>query len=592
MLATKIPARKWIVIFTAAALGLQTGCTPPGPRALMRGDELLRYNKSAEAIEELKRATGLMPGEPRAWNLLGVAYHRDGQPQLAIQAYRQALSRDRSNLVAIAHYNLGCVLLEQNNAAGAADELRSYTLITNSMPGLLKLGTAQSRVRQQWDAAEQTFRTALQIDGKNAEAWNGIGIIHVHRNQRDAMQYFNAALQANPKHAPALLNSASLAQQNSATKQTALQRYRDYLAAHGTAPQAGAVKSLVRQLEMELAPSLVTPTNAMVSMNGATKTNPPAITNSRPQFAAAKSNALTTVLRTNQPVAPTSPPPAIASLPITIVAVTNQSPSRVAAAQPLAIDRPTEPPPVEQIPAIAAEPAEVSPPLITPRRDEDNGKLGFFSRLNPFRGKPKTPTNDAPRAVALNSVTATAPVVVSAPAIPAKPNFPRYTYISPARPVAGDRANAERATKDAQKAQRAGNTNQALLVYHLAIDSDPSYFDAQYYAALLAFQSGDVKRALEGWETALALEPASINARYSLALALKQANYPHDAANELERIIEAKPEEARAHLALGNIYAQQLNERAKARAHYAKFLELEPRSSQAPTIRFWLAANP
>jgi hypothetical protein len=35
-----------------------------------------------------------------------------------------------------------------------------------------------------------------------------------------------------------------------------------------------------------------------------------------------------------------------------------------------------------------------------------------------------------------------------------------------------------------------------------------------------------------------------------------------------------------------------LNDVEKARVHYTRVLELEPRNSQAPAIRFWLAANP
>jgi tetratricopeptide (TPR) repeat protein len=144
----------------------------------------------------------------------------------------------------------------------------------------------------------------------------------------------------------------------------------------------------------------------------------------------------------------------------------------------------------------------------------------------------------------------------------------------------------------AVKAHRAGNTNAALREYQLSIKADPGYFDAQYNAALLALQSGDLDRSLAGWEMALALEPDSLNARYNFALALKQANYPHDAASELEKMLEAKPNDSRAHLTLANLYAQQLNERDKARIHYMKLLELEPRNPQAPSIRFWLAANP
>jgi tetratricopeptide (TPR) repeat protein len=214
-------------------------------------------------------------------------------------------------------------------------------------------------------------------------------------------------------------------------------------------------------------------------------------------------------------------------------------------------------------------------------------KPGLLTRMNPFRGKPKTAaeTNEVPRSVVLVPQTNTL-------AATAKPVFPRYRYLSPAAPAAGNRSDAERAVAQAMKAERAGNTNDAWQNYHLALAADPSYFEAQYNTALLAYRLRDFKRALTGFETALALKPDSIDTRYNFALALKQADYANDAANELHRILEAKPGDVRAHLTLGNIYAQQFNEPNKARIHYAQVLELEPRHPQASVIRFWLAANP
>src|SRR5688572_19298571 len=163
MLATENSLRKITMIFAVAGLAILSGCAPAGPRALVSGDELLRDDQPAAAIEKLKSAVNLLPNEPRAWNLLGVAYHRAAQPQMAAQAYRQALAKDRSNLVAVAHYNLGCLLLEQGSFSTAVDELRSYTLITNSAAGFVKLATAQLRMRQ-FDAAERNFNAALKLD--------------------------------------------------------------------------------------------------------------------------------------------------------------------------------------------------------------------------------------------------------------------------------------------------------------------------------------------------------------------------------------------------------------------------------------------
>jgi Flp pilus assembly protein TadD len=604
MLATENSLRKITTIFAAAALVVLTGCKPTGPRALVSGDELLRDGQPAQAIEKLKRATNLLPDEPRAWNLLGLAYHRAGQPQMAVQAYRQALAKDRSNIVAVAHYNIGCLLLEQNSSAAAADELRSYTLITNSAAGFVKLATAQLRLRQ-FDAAERNFNSARQLDAKNVEALNGIGVIHAYRNQRDAAQYFNNALQANPKYAPALLNAAILAQQNPATKLAALYRFRDYLAVTPPPRHADRVKLLVHELEVDLAPVLaptnavaVLKTNALIAVVQATNAlrAPPTATHLKPAAAATRTNEVAVAVKTNQPstvpaktnqiVLTTNVPVRAADLPVTIVTVANETSPKIAPAQPVTITKATS--------ALAVSPGASSTAVITPDvapsavpQNTEEKKPGLFTRLNPFRDRPKPPiTNDVPREIVLVPQT-------NVSAAPPKPVFPRYVYLSPAAPSrAGNRVNAERVVSQGVKAQRTGNTNEALLDYQLALSTDPTYFDAQYNLALLAFQVGDLKRSLAVWETALALQPDSINARFNFALALKQGNYAHDAVNELQKILEAKPNETRAHLTLGNLYAQQLNEPQKARVHYMKVVELEPRNPQASAIRYWLAANP
>jgi hypothetical protein len=56
--------------------------------------------------------------------------------------------------------------------------------------------------------------------------------------------------------------------------------------------------------------------------------------------------------------------------------------------------------------------------------------------------------------------------------------------------------------------------------------------------------------------------------------------------------LTASPNDARGHLALGNLYAQQLHQPAKARDHYLRVLETDPRNPQAEAIRRWLSANP
>jgi len=172
------------------------------------------------------------------------------------------------------------------------------------------------------------------------------------------------------------------------------------------------------------------------------------------------------------------------------------------------------------------------------------------------------------------------------------PPVARYAYRSPVRPGAGNRRNAEPFFAEGVKAQKAGQLAQAVAAYATATRTDPGYFEAYYNQGLAAYEMADWKQCLAPYEFALALQPDSRDARYNFALALKQASYFLDAAEELLKLLKDNPNEARAHLSLANLYAQQLHNSKLAREHYLKLLELEPRHPQAGEIRYWLATNP
>jgi tetratricopeptide (TPR) repeat protein len=165
-------------------------------------------------------------------------------------------------------------------------------------------------------------------------------------------------------------------------------------------------------------------------------------------------------------------------------------------------------------------------------------------------------------------------------------------YLSPHKPRAGNRKAAARAFDDAQQAEQRQDLTPAKNAYRKAAEQDPAWFEAQYNYAVLAYRLRDFNHSLAAYEMALALQPDSVDARYSFALALKTGGYAPDAVNELKKVVAAHPDEARAHLALGNLYAQQLHDPAQARQHYLKLLALDPHNSQATDIGFWLSANP
>ncbi|MBI5388686.1 MAG: tetratricopeptide repeat protein [Verrucomicrobia bacterium] len=598
------------------------GCAPSGPRALLQGDRLVQEGKYRLAVQRLEPARRLMEHDPRYWNTLGMAYHGAGDTARAVEAYRYALSVDRSNLVFAAHYNLGCLYLEQGNAAAAVNELRSFCLLSNSLPAYLKLASAELRTRQ-LEAAERTYGYALRMRPGDPAALNGLGMVFAQRGRLPpAVQYFSAALKNDPKFAPALLNLAVIYHQQPQQKAYALQKYREYLALEPRPESYEAAQAAVRHLERELTPPAVASTNASVATAARTNvlasaTNVPTVATQK--AAAATANVprpATNVVVPGAPLVRTAAPPVMAAPTqrVVTVYVTNviKLTAEVARASapasvPLAVVKlPDEAPLktasdlVSSTAAVAAAPAPAAASSSSnlwvvraaPTKPE---KKGFLKSLNPFRSKPNPPaTNAPPNLPEPESVTPAPKQEVLKPEIPtvAPPPLARYTYLSPAKPVSGDRPAAEGFFQQGLKAQQENRSAEAMISYRVVLGKDPAYFEAHYNLGLLAFQASDWKTALHAFETALAITPGSVNARLNLGLALDRANFPIDAARELEQVVLANPEEARAHLTLGNLYAQKLAQPSKARNHYLEVLELDPRHPQSTAIRYWLAANP
>ena len=514
------------------------GCMPRGPRALLDGKKLLEQGRYPEATEKLQLATQLMNTNAVAWNYLGLAYHHSGLSTNAEEAYSKALALDRN--LAEAHFNLGSLRLETEQFEPAKNELMAYTALRGNAPeGWVQLGTAEYHL-QETAAAERSFIEALHLDNKNAEAWNGLGLIQVQRRDfNQAMQFFTNALIVQPDFAPALLNLAIVNQSYLNNRPVALQKYREYLALPNRTENWEAVNEMAQSLEEELHPQSTAAAPA------------PRVEPARPQA------RVESARRNPEPeqVARSSPEPA--ARPVRDSAASSRSA------------------PVARVDTPAANPSVA--------KEEPKEKGGFLHQINPmnlFRrsaksnetaGQPKPARSDVPAGTASN--------------------FPRYQYRNPPKPATGDSSAAETVFNQGSRAHQAGRLTEAIQSYQNAIRLDPAFFQAYYNLALAAAANGNLSQALTAYETALAIRPDSLDARYNFAVMLKQARYVLDAEKQLENLLADHPNEARAHIALANIFAQQLHLPAQAREHYAKALELDPGSPQAPAIRYWLSSH-
>jgi tetratricopeptide (TPR) repeat protein len=445
--------------------------------------------------------------------------------------------------------------------------------------GWVKLGEVQLHLRDA-AAAEKSFSQALQLNAANPEALNGLGLAELQFNRRrEAVNCFNNALAQQPNYGPALLNLAVISEGNLNERPLALQRYRQYLALTPRPANWEAVNAAALQLEEELnaAARTATALSAVPARSAPNYSARPApVSNGSRNEIAAASSANDSDSGSD---AGPAPRPEVVQLPRD-----NAAPAMAGGA------------PAARAPATSPETSTDTDTVVvsTPVEDLAPGeapKPGFFQRLNPFHREP-TPVS-SPTPLPETGPSGTGSVSSTAEA----PRVARYNYVSPGKPLEGNRAQAERFFAQAAQAQQERRLRDAVALYRAATQADPSFFEAQSNLGLAAFDLGDMTQALLAYEIALAIRPDSFNARFNFALALIKGNYIIDAAQELERLLAAAHDEtpqhlAMAHLTLANLYAEQFHRPASARPHYQKVLELDPQNSQATVIRYWLRDHP
>ena len=519
---------------TALMLGAcwLTGCGPAGTRDLLQGKHLMEQGKYPEAIEKLNAAADAMETNAQAWNYLGLACHLGGQPDAAASAYQKALHWDRGLM--IAHFNYGCLLLEENQPdklQTARDELTEYTLHEGSAAaGWTKLGTVQLRLRDA-ASAEKSFYQALQLNSNNPEAFNGLGLAELQLSRRrEAVTCFNNALAEQHDYGPALLNLAILEQGVVSERGTALQRYHQYLALNPHPANWDAVNDAAQRLEEEINPPRATPTEIATTPPKPPPNNPP---RPNPTTNVAKKPAVTTVAENN------SNGGGYETVQVT------SNPRVITAVQPPVQSASTE------TPTVAANPASDDTAAL------DANKPGLLQRMNPFHREPATTQTQ---------VASTETGAANSAQGGGASQFARYAYVNPGKPAEGNRAQAERYFAQAAEAQHDRRLREAVMLYRAATKEDGSFFEAQANLGLAEFELGEMPQSLLAYETALAIKPDSFNARFNFALALIKGNYEMDAAEQLEKLLATTTDAtadrlAMAHLTLANLYAEQFHRR-------------------------------
>jgi protein O-GlcNAc transferase len=123
--------------------------------------------------------------------------------------------------------------------------------------------------------------------------------------------------------------------------------------------------------------------------------------------------------------------------------------------------------------------------------------------------------------------------------------------------------------------EEAGQLDEALRCYDVAIEKAPDFARAYMNRGNILLAQGNAEDALHAYQTALELEPDYAAAHYNLANAYTRLDKNHLAKNAYEKAIELKSDFADAHVALGCVL-EDLGQFNGAITSYRRALALHP----------------
>ncbi|MBT4903211.1 MAG: tetratricopeptide repeat protein [Verrucomicrobia bacterium] len=610
---TDRPGRLLAAVCLVAALA---GCTPPEQKALEDGSRLLAAGKTAEALVQLEKAqefieeNEILKKEPKItgklYNQLGLAHQiiskdKTGadKPRDLIRAkeyFDRAIDKGGQESKILAYQNRAWLHLEAEEWEKATADFDALIMETDGLSNhvfnlWLEKGTAEFGAERIDDAKESFSRIP-----NDPLAQNNLGTI-AWKQKRNAVaaDHFERAIALDKQNTTALRHLGAVRQELKQYPE-ALEAYRAY---HGLVPSDSDIRDLIESLEEYLKPDPIPEPDpepvAQVEPEPEPKPKEPEPT---PEPEPVEVVIVEPPIEEPEPEPepePVAPEPKVVTVAeFAPLPVPEAKPEEAVAQVEVAEPSSPEPEPVATQVELA-EPAKDWKQRLNPINwfGDDDEKTTVEPKKTKsqvsWRSTTPVPTTPLPSPRPLASASTNAVKVASV--LPSAVAFPRYKYLSPALPNSGDRQVAKTYFDDGDGAQKREEWQRAKAAYLEAAKADPAWFDARFELGQAAYYTGDTDLALQSFEHALAIQPNDGPARFNFAMSLVQGNYYAAAARELETFLQIDPDNAQAHFEAGRLYAQKLNDVARAAVHYKRVIGLKPGHPQAVTIRYWLIRN-
>lgn len=209
--------------------------------ALARADSVLGTGKTDEALYWYVKALELDARNITALNHIGSLYRERKRFDLATHAFQIALQIDPANADALE--GNGLVLLDKHDYRQAETLLKKALQINDSRWRSHNALGLIADLNQQFDQAEQQYQTALKTATRDTDiVLNNLGYSRYLRGDwKSALDFFNSALNVNPKSETAWLNMA-LVQARQGHEDAAIQSFRQVLSESDTYNNMGYIK--------------------------------------------------------------------------------------------------------------------------------------------------------------------------------------------------------------------------------------------------------------------------------------------------------------------------------------------------------------
>ena len=183
--------------------------------------------KKKVAIIEIESLIKDYPLAPLLFNVSGTFYKSNGQLDIAVTKFEQALVLAPD--YAEAHYNLGVTLRELDKIEEAIKSYKKAISIKNAYPNAhFNLGNALLSLKQ-YDGAIKHFESTIAFNPKFAKAYNNLGLVYKRLGKdQEAGKKFDEALVIKPDYAEAA-NFRGVIFQNAGDLNNAIKYYQKSL---------------------------------------------------------------------------------------------------------------------------------------------------------------------------------------------------------------------------------------------------------------------------------------------------------------------------------------------------------------------------